>query len=73
MALWKLTEAFGQDSTAVLGVNHPVVVLERVHDLQDGAHPPNCVVDGHCADELRCQVCVQRQLHLDIKTHQTFV
>lgn len=65
-----LTEAFGQDSTAVLGVDNPVVVLERVHDLQDRAHPPNGVVDVHCAYELRCQVRVQRQLHLYITPPQ---
>lgn len=70
MSVWSRTEAFGQDSAAVLGVDDPVVVLERVHDLQDRAHPPNGVVDGHCANELRCQVCVQRQLHLCIKPQQ---
>lgn len=59
-----LTEAFGHYSTAVLRVHNPVVVFQSVHDLQYGAHPPDGVVDGHCADELRCQVGVQGQLDL---------
>lgn len=59
-----LTKAFGHYSTAILRVHNPVVVFQRVHDLQYGAHPADGVVDGHCADELRCQVCVQRQLDL---------
>lgn len=64
MSVWTLTLAFRHDSAAVLGVDNPVVVFERVHDLQDCAHPPNGVVDGDCAYELCCQVRVQRQLHL---------
>lgn len=59
-----LTEAFGHDSAAVLWVYDPVVEFESVHDLQYGAHPADGVVDGHCADELRGQVCVQGQLDL---------
>lgn len=59
-----LTEAFGHYSAAVLRVHNPVVVFQSVHDLQDCAHPADGVVDGHCADEFRCQVCVQGQLDL---------
>ena len=59
-----LTEALGRDSAAVLGVDDPVVVLERVHNLQYRAHPADGVVDGHRADELGRQVGVQHQLHL---------
>lgn len=54
VTLGTLTQAFGQDSTAVLRVDNPVVVFERVHDLQHCADPPNRVVDGHCAYELCC-------------------
>lgn len=59
-----LTEAFGHYSAAVLRVHNPVVVFQSVHDLQYGAHPADGVVDGHCADEIRCQVGVQVQLDL---------
>lgn len=59
-----LTEAFGHYSAAVLRVHHPVVEFQSVHDLQYSAHPADGVVDGHCADELGCQVCVQGQLDL---------
>lgn len=64
-----LTEAFGHYSTAVLRVHNPVVVFQSVHDLQYSAHPANGVVDGHRADELRCQVCVQGQLDLEKTQH----
>lgn len=49
-----LTEAFGHESAAVLGVDDPVVVFQCVHDLKDSAHPANGVVDVHRADELCC-------------------
>lgn len=62
--IFALTQTFGQDSTSVLGVDNPVVVFQCVHDLKYSAHPANGVVDGHCADELCCQVCVQCQLNL---------
>lgn len=62
---YRLTCAFGHDPAAVLGVDYPVVVLQRVHDLENSADSADGVVDGHCADELSRQVCVQGQLHLE--------
>lgn len=64
-----LTEAFRHDSAAVLGVDNPVVVFQRMHDLKYSAHPANGVVDGDCADELCCQVSVKCQLHLKEMEH----
>ena len=62
-----LTEAFGDDPAAVLWVDNPVVIFQCMHDLQHRAHPADGVVDGHCADELRRQVSVEGQLHLEEK------
>lgn len=49
----KHTKTFGSDSTALQGVDCPVVVLQSVHQLQDGADAANGGVDGGSADELR--------------------
>lgn len=67
--IFALTEAFRHDSAAVLGVDNPVVVFQRMHDLKYSAHPANGVVDGDCADELCCQVSVKCQLHLKEMEH----
>lgn len=58
------TKAFGADTAALQRVHGPVVVLESVHELQDGAHSANGGVDGGCPNELRRQVCVEWQLDL---------
>lgn len=63
----ELTETFRADSAALQRVYRPVVVLERVHQLQDCAHTPNGGVDGGRADELRRQIRVQGQLNLELK------
>ena len=47
------TKTFGGDSTALQRVDGPVVVLQSVHQLQDGADPTDGGVDGGRADELR--------------------
>lgn len=47
------TKTFGGDSTALQRVDGPVVVLESVHQLQDGADAADGGVDGGGADELR--------------------
>lgn len=65
------TEAFGADAAALQRVEGPVVVLEGVHQLQDGAHPADGAVDGGGADELRGQVGVEGQLHLRHVFRQT--
>lgn len=61
----ELTETFRADSAALQRVYSPVVVLERVHQLQDCAHTPDGGVDGGRADELRRQVSVEGQLNLE--------
>ena len=63
------TETFGADSTALQRVDGPVVVLQSVHQLQDGAHAADGGVDGGGADELRRQVGVEGQL--DLCAHTT--
>ena len=52
----------GRDSGEVLRVGDPVVVLERVHRLQDGGDAPHVRVDLRVRQELRGQVRVE--LHL---------
>lgn len=59
-----LTDAFGYDSAAVVGVDDPIEVLQGMHDLQHGAHPADGVINCHRADELCRQVGVEHQLHL---------
>lgn len=61
------TETFGGDAAALQRVDGPVVVLERVHQLQDGANAADGAVDGGGADELRGQVGVEGQL--DLQSH----
>lgn len=46
------TKTFGGDSTALQRVDGPVVVLESVHQLQDGADTADGGVDGGGPDEL---------------------
>lgn len=58
------TETFGCDSAALQRVDGPVVVFQRVHQLQDGANAADGAVDGGGADELRGQVCVEGELDL---------
>lgn len=65
------TEAFGVDSTALQWVDGPVVILESVHQLQDGAHAADGGVDGGGANELRRQVSVEGQLDLRAHTMKT--
>lgn len=48
----ELTEPFGRDSAALQRVYSPVVVLQSVHQLQDGADTANGGVNGGGADEL---------------------
>lgn len=66
MCRCKPTKTFGVDSTALQWIDGPVVVLQRVHQLQDGAHTANGGVDGGGTDELRRKVRIQRQLHLNM-------
>ena len=47
------TESFGGDSTALQRVDGPVVILKRVHQLQDGANAADGGIDGGGANELR--------------------
>ncbi len=47
------TKTFWGDATALQRVDGPVVVLQRVHQLQDGADTADGGVDGGSADELR--------------------
>ena len=63
------TETFGADPTALQRVDGPVVVLQSVHQLQDGADAADGGVDGGGADELRRQVRVEGQL--DLCAHAT--
>lgn len=65
------TEAFGVDSTALQWVDGPVVILQSVHQLQDGAHAADGGVDGGGANELRRQVSVEGQLDLRAHTIHT--
>lgn len=65
------TEAFGVDATALQRVDGPVVILESVHQLQDGAHAADGGVDGGGANELRRQVSVEGQLNL--RAHTTHI
>lgn len=60
------TKTFGGYSTALQRVNGPVVVFQRVHQLQDGANTADGAVDGGGANELRGQVCVEGQLDLQL-------
>lgn len=62
-----LTETLRCDAAAVGGVDGPVVVLQRVHELKHRAHPADGVVDGRRADELGGEVRVQRELDLQRK------
>lgn len=63
----ELTQAFGADPTALQRVDGPVVILEGVHELQDGSHAADGGVDGGGANELRRQVSVEGQL--DLRVH----
>ena len=45
------TKAFGGDSTALQRVDGPVVVLESVHQLQDGTDTADGGVDGGAEDD----------------------
>lgn len=72
MRVRERTEAFGVDATALQRVDGPVVILESVHQLQDGAHAADGGVDGGGANELRRQVSVEGQLNLRAHTtHNT--
>lgn len=64
-----LTQAFGGDPAALQGVAGPVVVLECVHELQDGSHSPDGAVDGRGANEFGRQVRVEGQLNLRCGKH----
>ena len=58
------TYSLGHEAAAVLGVGHPVVVLEGVHRLEDRAHTADVVVDLGIIDELTRQVRIQLHLYL---------
>lgn len=47
------TKTFGSDSAALQRVDCPVIVLQSVHQLQDGTHAADGGVDGGGANELR--------------------
>ena len=59
-----LTNALGYNAAAVGWVNHPVVVLDCMQSLNDGAHTANVTVDLCVIDELVRQIRVQPTLHL---------
>lgn len=61
------TETFGADPTALQRVDGPVVVLQSVHQLQDGPNAADGGVYGGSADELRRQVGVEGKL--DLRAH----
>ena len=61
---WFHTNSLGSDATAILRADDPVVVLECVHGLQNGAHTADVVVDLGVTDEVCRQVAVQLRLHL---------
>lgn len=63
------TETFGADPTALQRVDGPVVVLQSVHQLQDGPDAADGGVYGGGADELRRQVGVEGQLDLCAHTN----
>ena len=65
-----LTHAFGDDATAVLGTDYPVVELQRVHGLKDGRHSTNVGVDLSGIHKGCCQVTVQLGLHLSHENTQ---
>ena len=59
----RLTESLRSYSRLFLRIDDPVVVLEGVHGLQDGGHPPHVGVDPGVRQELRGQVGVELGLH----------
>ena len=61
----------GGDPGEVLRVGDPVVVLERVHRLQDGRDAPHVRVDLRVRQELRGQVRVE--LHLRVARWQNLI
>jgi len=48
----RLTDALGYNATAVGWVDNPIVVLDGVQRLNDGAHSANVIVDLCIVDEL---------------------
>ena len=56
-----------RDAREVLRVGDPVVVLERVHRLQDGGDAPHVRVDLRVRQELRGQVRVELHLPNEIR------
>ncbi len=66
---WGLTQAFRGDTATFQGVVGPVVVLEGVHELQDGAHSTDGAVDGGGANKFCRQVCVEGKLYLKNGKH----
>ena len=65
-----LTHPLGNDATSVLWADHPVVVLQGVHGLQNGRHTTDVGVDLSVIDKLGCQVTVELGLHLSHKVHK---
>ena len=63
VCVW-LTNAFRHNATAVGWVNHPVIVLDGVQGLNDGADTTNVTVDLSIVDKLIWQIHVQPTLHL---------
>jgi len=57
VCLW-LTNASGYNAAAVGRVNHPVIVLDGVQGLNDGANTTNVTVDLSIVDKLIWQVHV---------------
>ena len=52
----KLTQSFRRDPAPVHGIGDPVVVLEGVHGLQYGGHPPDRPENVGVGEEFSGQV-----------------
>ena len=57
-------ESLGHDAALGTWIHNPVVELERVHGLQDGANASHIAVDLRVAEELGGQVGVETRLHV---------
>ena len=57
----------GCDSRALFWARNPIIILERVHRLQDGGDAPHVRVDLRVRQELRGQVRVELHLPNEIR------